>query len=495
VTVTEQEWEQTLQEVSLGVQPEWWSLVAAGTAPSGAGTAKVLGLPVPPDLDADGWSELAQAAFDRLEPGGYLVLRTPAGATPVEPPSQAEPRWIERFQRLIAAGFTIHRSGTGWASFRRDRAGVLYLAPWLTFGGSDRGTLDWLRHLPGSQFRRYLHTTQPSANELFAASEELADEAWCLSELMPVSAMAQFIVNFLATRNVDVLHIMNSRLGFDLLPTLKSAFPHLRTVVQLHVEEEDRSGYCRYVTTRYGNLVDAFSVTSVDLAEKLRRYHVSPSRLNVIYTGLDTDEFAPDGAGPRLPASPNPSGGLDILFPARLTAQKDPFLMVKVAAALRDAGSSAVIHVVGDGELRGEVEAAVGVAGLVDRVLFHGSAHDMRPWFRGTDVTLLTSAFEGLPFVIFEALGMGRPVVVPDLGGTREVVDGEVGFLIEDRGQVQPYTNALLALEKDPRRREALGKAGRRRVMERFTVTQMASDHARLYHSLAAQYAVSGLIS
>ena len=63
---------------------------------------------------------------------------------------------------------------------------------------------------------------------------------------------------------------MNSRLGYDLLPG-----PHVRcpsppkVVVQLHVEEADRSGYVRYVTTRYGNLVDAFSVTSEHLAEAI----------------------------------------------------------------------------------------------------------------------------------------------------------------------------------------------------------------------------------
>ena len=64
------------------------------------------------------------------------------------------------------------------------------------------------------------------------------------------------------TRGVDVVHIMNSRLGFELLPDLTALPDPPGVLVQLHVEEADRSGYVRYVTTRYGNLVDAWSVSS-----------------------------------------------------------------------------------------------------------------------------------------------------------------------------------------------------------------------------------------
>ena len=64
---------------------------------------------------------------------------------------------------------------------------------------------------------------------------------------------------------------MNSRLGYELLPDLARLPRPPKVVVQLHVEEADRSGYVRYVTTRYGNLVDAFSVTSEHLGRRGRR--------------------------------------------------------------------------------------------------------------------------------------------------------------------------------------------------------------------------------
>lgn len=495
MTVTQGDWAATLRRLALPAEPEPWSLLDTGSTLGGEGTAEVLGFPVTADLDDSAWEDIERAATDRLADGGYVVLRRPGDGDRPWASGEVIAPWLGRFERLLRAGFTIHRGAAGCVSIRRARTGVLYLAPWLTFGGSDVGTIDWLRHLPSGEFRRYLHTTQPSENQLFAAAEALADEAWCLPDLMPGASMAQFVLGFIATRNVDVVHIMNSRLGFDLLPAMKSAFPHLRTVVQLHVEEEDRSGYCRYVTTRYGNLVDGFSLTSEDLRGKVRRYQMSPSKLHVIYTGLDPDRFDPGPSAGAHTRRATGSPGLDVLFPARLTAQKDPLLMVRVAASLRDAGSASVIHVVGDGELRGDVESAIAAAGLEDRVRLHGPSHDMLPWYRQTDVTLLTSRFEGLPFVIFESMGMARPVVVPDLGGSHEVVDASVGYVVRRRDLVDEYVAALLELERDPELREAKGAAGRRRIIDRFTVDQMAGAHARLYRRLAAEYAVAGLFA
>ena len=90
--------------------------------------------------------------------------------------------------------------------------------------------------------------------------------------------MPATIFDLLATREIDVLHIMNSRLGFQLLPDLDALPRPPKVVVQLHVEEPDRSGYVRYVCRRFGNLVDAFSVSSEHLASIVRGYDVPGSR-------------------------------------------------------------------------------------------------------------------------------------------------------------------------------------------------------------------------
>ena len=69
-------------------------------------------------------------------------------------------------------------------------------------------------------------------------------------------------MELIATRSIDVVHIVNARLGFDLIPALKLAYPPVQVVVQFHGEEPDGGDPIRYVASRYDNLVDAYSVTS-----------------------------------------------------------------------------------------------------------------------------------------------------------------------------------------------------------------------------------------
>ena len=137
---------------------------------------------------------------------------------------------------------------------RDDRVPVLYLAPWVDLGGSDKGTIDWFRWLDRDRFAPSLITTQPSPNRRIAEVHPYAEEVWVLPECMSGSEFPQFIFDFLSTRRIRVLHIMNARLGYELLPDLGWLDKPPAVVVQLHVEEADRSGYVRYVTTRSATL-------------------------------------------------------------------------------------------------------------------------------------------------------------------------------------------------------------------------------------------------
>ena len=123
---------------------------------------------------------------------------------------------------------------------------------------------------------------------------------------------------------------MNARLGFDLLPDLQALEAPPAVVVQLHVEEPDRSGYVRYVTSRFGNIVDAFSVSSEHLARAVENYDVPGSKIHVIPTGVDAEEeFSPA----RVAPVDGLGDGFHVLFAGRLAHQKDPLLMTEVAAA------------------------------------------------------------------------------------------------------------------------------------------------------------------
>jgi glycosyltransferase involved in cell wall biosynthesis len=371
---------------------------------------------------------------------------------------------------------------------KRERIPVLYLAPWVDYGGSDKNTIDWFRWLDRDRFAPSLVTTQPSPNRLISEVAPFAEETWVLPELMPAEDMPRFIFDFLHSREVRVLHLMNSRLGFELLPDL-ACLPHPpAVVVQLHAEEVDRSGYVRYVSTRFGEFVDRFSMSNRHVAGAVEEYGVPAEKVRVIYTGIDPDdEFSPDRA---KPVAELPGDRLQILFAARLVAQKDPLLMLDVAAAMRERGVSFQIHVVGEGDLEEEMRRRIAAEGLGEHVLLHPPMPGLQPWYAACDVLLMTSTFEGIPIVIFEAMAMGLPVVAPDLPAIGELLGEVDDALVSPRDSVQGYASALARLAEDRARMEARGAQMRARARAQFTVRQMAEGHEALYEELVEAAAV-----
>ncbi|MGI8622841.1 MAG: glycosyltransferase [Solirubrobacteraceae bacterium] len=361
-----------------------------------------------------------------------------------------------------------------------SRIPILYLAPWVDFGGSDKGTIDWFRWLDRDRFRPFLITTQPSENRRIGEIVPYADEVWGLTPLMAGHQMPEFILDFIVSRDVRVIHIMNSRLAFELLPDLAGLDDPPVVVVQLHVEEEDRSGYVRLVSTRYGNLVDAFSVSSRHLAAAVAGYDVRGDRIVVIPTGVDADgEFCP-GRDAARDLGPGPH----VLYPGRLTAQKDPLLMVQVAAQVVQGRPDARFHVVGDGDLEVSVRAAVRRAGLTAHVMFHPPSTEVASWYAASDLLLMTSVFEGVPYVLYEAMAMGLASVVPQLPGNAELLSGGAGILVAPRDQPEAYATAVLSLLNGSGVARRMGEAARSRVRSRLSVQQMASAHAELYMRL-----------
>ena len=363
------------------------------------------------------------------------------------------------------------------------RIPILYLAPWVDFGGSDKGTIDWFRWLDRSRFRPSLITTQPSPNRRIAELAPYADEIWALPELMIGAQFPGLIVDFVVSREVAVVHVMNSRLGFDLLADIHALERRPRIVVQLHVEEPTRDGYVRYAATRYGTLIDAFSVSSEHLAQSVAGYGVPRDRIEVIPTGVDAEtEFNPELVTPVAGLAP---GVAHVLYPGRITAQKDPLLMVEVVRELVARGLSFQLHAVGSGDLEHEVRERVREYGLAERIAFHPPTAELASWYAACDVMLMTSVFEGVPYVAYEALAMGVPVVAPALPGTVELMGGVGGTLVARRDDVRGYADALERLLLDAPLRRSMGEHGRARMIEHFGVRAMGERHGRLYGRLA----------
>lgn len=362
------------------------------------------------------------------------------------------------------------------------RVPVLYIAPWVDLGGSDKGTIDWFKSLDRERWAPSLITTQPSPNRWLHHLGPYAEEVWDLPDLMPGEAFPEFILGLIESRGVRIVHIMNSRLAFDLLPDMTCLAEPPAVVVQMHAEEPNQGGYVRYVARRYGNLVDAFSVTSRHLKEIVASYEIAPSKIEVIYSGIDGEhEFDPARVEPL---ELNPAGTRRVLWPGRLVDQKDPMLALDVLVRARERGGEFVLDMVGDGPLGDAVRDRAKRLGVAEMIAWHPPSQEMARWYRSADLMLMTSAYEGVPYVIYESLAMGVPVVAPALPGNVEFMDGDSGVLVEPRDDADRYADAIVSLLDDDERRRAMGELSRRRMLADFSLTDMGRRHDALYERL-----------
>lgn len=187
--------------------------------------------------------------------------------------------------------------------------------------------------------------------------------------------------------------------------------------------------------------------------------------------GLPHQRVVVHNALPDVPAAlrckPADAEELQVLMVARLERPKDPLLAIDALALLREHPWHFTL--VGDGPLRGQVEARLSEHGLLDRASLAGTVSDVPQRLASSHVFLLASRREGLPLAVLEAMRAGLPVVSTDAGGVREaVVDGETGFVVP-RDDAAALADSLRALIVAAPLRARMGAAGRARYESDFS--------------------------
>ncbi len=236
---------------------------------------------------------------------------------------------------------------------------------------------------------------------------------------------------------------------------------------------------CRPIVHRYVPM-------SHDLASWLQSaVHVPPARIRQAYSGVDTNRFRPATAQETAARA---AGWVRIGTVGRLDPVKNHAALLRALRSILDLrldlAPAIRLTIVGDGPQRAPLEALARELRLNDRVEFTGTRDDTAELMRSFDLFVLPSMNEGISNTILEAMASGLPVLAARVGGNAELVMPEETGLLYDPADGNGLTGGLLRYLEQPAFRESHGRAGRERVLAKFSLDSMIQRYLDIYDEL-----------
>jgi glycosyltransferase involved in cell wall biosynthesis len=239
-------------------------------------------------------------------------------------------------------------------------------------------------------------------------------------------------------------------------------------------------GELRFNMLRSG--LDGFVAISREIEEELAAAGTPPSKFWFIPNGVDTDRFRPADRAERIRrrSELDVSGDPLVVYMGRLAPEKGLDRLFDAWQANVDTHPDAGLVILGEGpegeRLRGRAPHGVQFAGMIS---------DVAPYLGAADAFVLPSDAEGLSNAMLEAMAAGLAPITTAVGGARDLIDRDNGWLVPV-GDTPELTAALDDALGDPTRLEAMGRRARTAVEASYSLDAIADRLADLYRQLTS---------
>jgi glycosyltransferase involved in cell wall biosynthesis len=219
------------------------------------------------------------------------------------------------------------------------------------------------------------------------------------------------------------------------------------------------------------------SFAAAESARQTDKYFV-PKHVFVVRNGIDTEQFKY--------TPPTDQRILKIIGIGSLSSVKRWDRLLRVSSLLKQRNIEFIVQLVGDGPLRGRLEAQARELGVTDRVEFVGRREEIPALLSQAAILAHTSENEGCPNVVMEAMACGRPVVAMQAGDIPLLIDeGETGYIVD--GDAESFAHRIATLARDRALCRQMGKAARAKAEKEFGLTRLLDHTFEAYRAAGWQ--------
>jgi glycosyltransferase involved in cell wall biosynthesis len=363
-----------------------------------------------------------------------------------------------------------------------QKAKIIHIIPTLGVGGAERIVIDIVKNINKREFE---------ATIIVLFSEIYCDEMYKKvikennisvtflnkKQGFDFSIIFKLIKIFKEIRP-DVIHTHTFACIYSIFPAIFSRVPLRVHTVHSMAKKELPWYYQKIMYLSYKMFKFVPVAISTNVKKSIMRiYKLQPSKIPQIDNGIELTKYY------KKKYDINKKQ-IKLVHVGRFQEPKNHRLLIDIFLKVRNTYPDSKLILVGDGELKFDIERKVKYLGLERSVEFTGVVSNVEDYLADADIFVLASIYEGLPLVVIEAMAAGLPVLSTNVGGISELVeDGFNGYLVDINSE-EEFVTKLNRLIKDDTLRGEFSINSLEKVKE-YDVKKMIKSYEELYHSIS----------
>ncbi|MFZ5987261.1 MAG: glycosyltransferase [Bacillota bacterium] len=354
----------------------------------------------------------------------------------------------------------------------------------LRFGGAEVQTVELVNNLANRGYRVILLSLGSESEIIKRVCDKVEVVVLGKKHFLDLGVLRR-LVSILKDFKLDVMFMTNSYstlYGYLVQPFINKKYKKISvqhtTLIKGFVDRLKNFFYRKVIN----RMDSAVFVCNTQRNFWIQNYKIRPGISRVIYNGIDLERFIDFKADTLAVREQLGFSKDDIVIGinANLRPEKKHEDMIDALEVLTEEGYNIKLLFIGDGVRRSNIEEYINMKKLPDKIKITGFVQDVRPYLSCADISALTSvAVETFSIAILESMALGKPVVLSDIGGARELVDEGVNGYLYPAGNVDELVKAIKKIV-DNNSFYSMGQKSKNKVITSFSKDVMVDRYIEL---------------